>query len=124
MVVMLSAVAVIALGCSGPVTLGVHVTSVTATWLPYNPSTSGGGIPGELVSFTVSGLPVESYLHCNIGVFHSGRKVGATSIVTGAVASPTRSESVSVEVSGDNFAGRPSDAHVVCRANSNPTIGN
>jgi len=119
---------VVALGCSatpsatprlGPGSLAAHVTSVTATLEPYNPQISNHGIPAEQVNFTVSGLPTPSehlYLHCNIAVFHSGRQVGATSMVATAVAS----QSVSVEVNGDSFDGIPSDAHVVCVANPNP----
>ena len=120
----------IALGCgatpvatpatpsSTPGTLGVHVTSVTATLEPYNPQISNHGISAEQVIFTVGGLPTlptSSYLHCSIEVFHSGRQVGATSIVA-AVAN----QSVIVGVNGATFAGKPSDAHVVCRANSSP----
>ena len=119
---------VVAFGCSGtsavtpssqPRTLVVRVNSVSATLEPYNPQISHHGIPAEQVSFTVSGLPESStgsYLHCTVAIFHSGRQVGSTSVVTGA----TSMQSVSVEVIGDNFAGKPSDAQVVCHASSSP----
>jgi hypothetical protein len=117
---------VVVLGCgdtptSTPATLGVQVSSVTPTFEAYNPQLSSHGLPAELVHFTVSGLPTPTaglYLHCSITILHSGKKVGSTSVVTGAAAS----QSVSVEVDGDNFAGKPSDAHVVCNVNANPTV--
>ena len=94
------------------------VTSVTATLLPYNPQLSNHGIPAEQVNFTVSHIPVSSVpasFHCTIEVFHSGRQVGATTVGTGApLGYSTSSQSLGVEVKGDNFAGKPSDAHVVC----------
>jgi hypothetical protein len=119
---------VIALGCSatpaasprsisGP--LKVQVTSVTPTLEPYNPQLSNHGVPAEQVNFTVSGLPTSSthpYLHCHVAVSHSGRQVGVTSMVAGA----TASQSGSVEVTGNNFDGQPSNAHVACLANASP----
>lgn len=101
--------------------LGVQVTSVAATLEPYNPQISNHGIPAEQVNFTVSGLPkssATSYFHCSVRVFHSGRQVGATSVVSGA--SPR--QSVSVEVRGRNFAGKPSDAHVRCHLSTSPLL--
>ena len=97
----------------------MRVTSVTATLEPYNPQISNHGIPAEEVNFSVSGLPTSStgsYLHCNVGIFHLGRQVGATSVVTGA----TATQSVGVEISGNNFAGKPADAHVECRTSTSP----
>jgi len=119
---------VMALGCSAtpaatprstPGTLGVQVTSVTATLEPYDPQISTHGIPAEQVNFTVSGLPSPSAhytLHCTLAIFHEGRQVGATRMDAGAAAS----QSVSVEVNGDNFDGKPSDAQVACLANTDP----
>ena len=119
---------VVAFGCSRtpavtpssqPRTLVAHVDSVSATLEPYNPQISNHGIPSEQVSFTVSGLPESStgsYLHCTVALSHSGRQVGSTSVVTGA----TPMQLVSVEVTGDNIAGKPSDAQVVCHDSSSP----
>jgi hypothetical protein len=117
---------IIGLGCGAaptatPPTLGVQVTSVTPTLEPNNPQLSNHGVPAEQVRFTVDGLPTPStglYLHCRLEIFHSGRQVGATSVVTAAAAS----QSVNVEVSGDNFAGAPSDAHVECSVNASPVV--
>jgi hypothetical protein len=99
--------------------LGVLVTSVRATLLPYNPALSTHGIPAEQVNFKVSRIPVSSAtssFRCDIEVFRSGRQVGATAVSTGAPSGySTSSQSVSVEVTGSNFAGQASDAHVVCR---------
>ncbi len=138
---------VIALGCSSatpaassrstPGSLKVNVTSVTPTLEPYNPQLSNHGIPAEQVNFTVIGLPTpptDTYLHCHVAVSHSGQQVGTTSMVAGVSATPppppllgpyeTRGgksrQSVSVEVTGDNFEGQPSDAHVACLANASP----
>jgi hypothetical protein len=123
----------LALGCSSapsstprsahsprtPGALRAQVTSVTATLLPYNPELSSHGIPAEQVNFTVSEIAVSSApssFRCNIEVFHSGRQVGATSVSTGAPSGYSiSSQSVSVEVNGDNFAGKYSDAHVNCQ---------
>jgi hypothetical protein len=116
---------IIGLGCGAtptatPATLGVQVSSVTPTLEAYNPQLASHGIPAEQVHFTVDGLPTPTtglYLHCSIQVFHAGKQVGATSVVTGAAAS----QSVSVQVTGDNFTGKPSDAHVICSVNAKPT---
>jgi len=108
-----------ALPSSAPGTLRVEVTSVTPILEPYNPQISHHGLPAEQVNFILTGVPMSSspsHIHCDIGVFHSGRRVGSTSVVAGA----TTSQSVSVEVDGNNFAGKPSDAHVVCRRSANP----
>jgi hypothetical protein len=118
---------IVVLGCGAdpqatPATLGARVTSVTPTLEPYNPELSNHGIPAERVNFTLDGLPSPStglYLHCTVQVFHAGRQVGATSVVTGAAAT----QSVSVAVNGDNFSGKPSDAHIVCNVNARPTLG-
>gem|GEM_PF-4686926 len=98
----------------------MKVTSVTATLEPYNPQISNGGIPAEQVNFTVSaasGSFVSGSFSCTIEVLRSGRQVGATTVGFGPPGSSSSSlqESVPVEgIKGDNFAGKPSDAHVVC----------
>ena len=88
---------------------------------PYNPQLTHHGRPAERVNFTVSGLPRSSattYFRCSIRVFHSGRQVGAMSVVSGASAR----QSVSVEVRGEGFAGKPSDAHILCHVSTSPLL--
>ena len=100
--------------------LKVHVTSVTGTLEPYNPQLTNHGIPAEQVDFTVNrgpGTTVPESFSCNIEVFHLGRNVGSTTVSIGAPPGyPSSSQSVSVEVRGQNYSGSPSDAHVACRA--------
>jgi hypothetical protein len=122
----------IALGCSSagaavpssvassttPGNLSAKVTSVTATLEPYNPQFSHHGIPAEQIAFTLSGAPDRSQVVCKVGVFHLGKQVGGTFVgFSGAT-----SQSTSVEVAGDNFAGKPSDAHVQCRIRTVVTV--
>ena len=98
----------------------MKVISVTAALDPYNPQVASGGIPAEHVIFKVSGLPTSTgpYLRCTVTVFHMGQPVGTTSL--GAGASRDSTERLDVQVSGENFAGQPSDAHVVCSTTTDP----
>jgi hypothetical protein len=97
--------------------LPVKITSVAATLEPYNPQLGNHGIPAEQVNFAVK--TTAPYFSCKIDVFRSGHIVGTT---TSEMASPLErtgsvTESVPVErIKGATFAGKPSDAHVVCRA--------
>jgi hypothetical protein len=105
-----------------PGKLRVSVTSVTATLEPYDPQVASGGIPAEHVVFTVSGLPRSTghYLHCTVTVFHIGQQVGSTSFGDGASLSRASTQQIDVQVNGENFAGQPSDAHVVCSTTTDP----
>jgi hypothetical protein len=97
--------------------LPVRITSVAATLEPYNPQFGNRGIPAEQVNFTVK--TTAPYFSCKIDVLRSGRIVGTT---TWEMASPLErtgsvTESVPVEgIKGATFAGKPSDANVVCHA--------
>jgi len=105
-----------------PGTLRVRVTSVTATLDPYNPQVASGGIPAEHVIFKVSGVPTSTrpYLRCTVTVFHMGQAVGTTSMGAGASLSRSSTYQADVQVNGQNFAGQPSDAHVVCSTTTDP----
>jgi hypothetical protein len=100
---------------TAPRSLSVQVTSVKVMLEPYDPHYTNQAIPAAAVNFTVSGLPTAltapSHLRCEIKVFNSGRQVGTMSWVTPA----NSSQAVLVQVNEDDFVGRPSDAHVVCR---------
>ena len=133
---------VVALGCAGtpaatqrptpttraasaspaPGTVRVRVTSVTATLDPYDPTMASEGIPAEHVVFTVMGRPTSTgrYLHCTVTVFHMGRQAGSTTFGDGAGASRASTQQIDVQVDGENFPGRPSDAHVVCSFTMDP----
>jgi hypothetical protein len=89
---------------------------------PYNPQVASGGIPAEHVIFKVSGLPTSTgpYLRCTVTVFHMGQPVGTTSLGAGASVSQDSTHQLDVQVTGENFAGQPSDAHVVCTTTTNP----
>jgi hypothetical protein len=95
--------------------LHTEVTSVIATLEPYNPQIGDQGIPAEQVNFTVTLVPGD--FECRVEVLHMDRIVGATMVTMGPTTSSSGSvaESVSVEhIRGGTFAGRPSDARVVC----------
>jgi hypothetical protein len=97
--------------------LPVKVTSVTATLEPYNPQFGNHGIPAEQVNFTVGTMA--RYFSCKVDVLRAGRIVGTTKAVMASPLERTGSvtESVAVEgIRGDTFTGKPSDAHVTCRA--------
>jgi hypothetical protein len=95
--------------------LPVTVTSVTATTTPYDPTRAPAGYPAEQVDFTVGGSP-SGQITCPIEVLHGGVVVGSTVARIGLPAgSPSAvQKSVTVNVSGDNFNGNPSDAQVAC----------
>lgn len=94
----------------------MNVTSVKATLEPYNPQLGNQGIPAEEVSFTVNSVAGSS--SCRIEVVRSGRIVGSTTITIRPPSGESGSVTTSVPVErmkGGTFAGRPSNAHVVCR---------
>lgn len=95
--------------------LPVTVTSVTATTTPYDPTHASAGYPAEQVNFTVGGSPTGS-LTCQIVILYNGTVVGSATYGRGLPAGSPSSlqESATVDVSGDNFDGNPSNAHVTC----------
>jgi hypothetical protein len=95
--------------------LPVTVTSVTATTTPYDPTRASAGYPAEQVDFTVGGSPTGG-ITCQIEIVHNGAIIGSTVAGIGLAAGPhpTVQTSVTVNVSGDNFNGTPSDAQVSC----------
>jgi hypothetical protein len=95
--------------------LPVTVTSVTATTTPYDPTRASAGYPAEQVNFIVGGSPTGS-MTCPIEIIHNGAVVGSTVAGIGLPAGSPSSvqESVTVNVSGDNFNGNPSNAQVAC----------
>ena len=102
--------------------LATGAAIVTATLDPYNPQVASGGIPAEHVIFKVSGVPTSTrpYLRCTVTVFHVGQAVGTTSMGAGASLSRSSTYQADVQVNGQNFAGQPSDAHVVCSTTTDP----
>ena len=112
----------IALGCSpttssasSPGALPVTVTSVAATLTEYNPQYASAGIPAEEVAFTVGASPSGSFA-CTVEVWRSGKMVGSTQVTA---SSPNNKnapakESWPVTITGETFAGKPSDANVTC----------
>lgn len=92
----------------------VKVTSVSAALEPYNLEFTNQGVPAEVVTFTVSSVPAGN-LSCKIDVLRSGHIVGSTSMNSFSGGSRVLAESVQVaKISGDTFAGRPSNARVIC----------
>jgi hypothetical protein len=95
--------------------LPVTVTSVTPTTTPYDPTRASAGYPAEQVDFTVGSSPTGG-ITCQIEIVHNGAIVGSTvaGIGLAAGARPPFQLSVTVDVSGDNFNGTPSNAQVSC----------
>jgi hypothetical protein len=94
----------------------VTVVSVDKTLTDYTPGHARAGIPTEVVAFTVAN-PSGATVRCTVAVVHHGRRVGSTVATARPAVSRRRLQhlDVTVTVSGPTFAGRPSDARVVCR---------
>jgi len=103
-----------------PASLRVRVISVTGTVGVYVPGLASHGPQLERIVFTLRGAPSGSPVVCKIGMFHLGKQVGETIVGVGAA---TRKFAV-VNVTGHNFVGKPSDAHMQCRIRTAVTVPN
>jgi hypothetical protein len=103
-----------------PGLLSVKLTSVTQSLEPYNPQFSNHGIATEHIKFSVrstDGSYVPKSFYCSAKVFHSGRQVGAMTTSDAAPSGDRQvNEAVDVQLSGEDFATKPSDVHMVCSA--------